>query len=303
METTINKTQGNTRFTGGNEEESNNTSTSIRTFDLSSKPVENTETLGSWDSRVYLLKQFIKEYSRFPKSSEQYKDFNIGNWFMHQRKSYAKNVLALERIDDLDAVSTAWRGTPDELKEFNKEKLVERLLSQAKQSKGTPVTEMYEINRDELLGLMEKNILTCEDVLESTAVSIDTKLRALATINKDKIKLGHLRLLEKIRKYNYIGDLYYEINIDMLAENMDDALSKLDEHREKVVRMYYNLDEQSKTKCENPTYREIASILDVSHEKIRKDLMQAYKELSTKEVFTGIISRGSKLYDNIPTND
>jgi superfamily II DNA or RNA helicase len=57
-----------------------------------------------WDSQFELLQVFLKEYSRYPRKGEKYKDIAIGKWVTVQRRMLTDGSLSEDRKARLDAL-------------------------------------------------------------------------------------------------------------------------------------------------------------------------------------------------------
>ena len=57
-----------------------------------------------WERNYQLLQEFITEHHRFPKASETYHDFAIGNWCAEQKKGARKETYPPYRIEKLVAI-------------------------------------------------------------------------------------------------------------------------------------------------------------------------------------------------------
>lgn len=50
-----------------------------------------------WDNKCEIAKEFIREFERYPRKIEKYKDNNIGDWFNRNKKEYNQGRLSEER--------------------------------------------------------------------------------------------------------------------------------------------------------------------------------------------------------------
>ena len=64
----------------------------------------NNQNDSIWDDKFELLKEFISEHGRFPKSRESYKDIRIGQWCSDQRQFYKNGKLSEDRIKKLESI-------------------------------------------------------------------------------------------------------------------------------------------------------------------------------------------------------
>ena len=74
---------------------------------LSKERILKIESIGidfdkeKWNSKFELLKEFINEFNRFPKSKETYKGVNIGQWTYDQKRFFNSGKLSKDRGDKL----------------------------------------------------------------------------------------------------------------------------------------------------------------------------------------------------------
>ena len=82
---------------------------------LSKERIEKLESIGvfntiqkvekrTWDETFNLLKNFIKDYHRFPKYNEKYNNYNIGGWIVKQKSLYKQGKLSKERKQKLESI-------------------------------------------------------------------------------------------------------------------------------------------------------------------------------------------------------
>lgn len=60
------------------------------------KVIRDVNTL-KWDNKCEIAKEFIREFERYPRKIEKYKDNNIGDWFNRNKKEYNQGRLSEER--------------------------------------------------------------------------------------------------------------------------------------------------------------------------------------------------------------
>lgn len=60
------------------------------------KVIRDINTL-KWDNKCEIAKEFIREFERYPRKVEKYKDNNIGDWFNRNKKEYNQGRLTEER--------------------------------------------------------------------------------------------------------------------------------------------------------------------------------------------------------------
>ena len=60
------------------------------------KVIRDVNTL-KWDNKCEIAKEFIREFERYPRKIEKYKDNNSGDWFNRNKKEYNQGRLSEER--------------------------------------------------------------------------------------------------------------------------------------------------------------------------------------------------------------
>lgn len=247
-----------------------------------------------WMDNYTVFMLFCTTKQRFPKSTEKFNGVNIGNWFMNQRKLYRQNSLDVNKIALLDKISTLWKGSKEDLKLFRNEIIADKIVEYAMENNQTPITEMVNITKQELNKFIERGILTCELILISNNVSMDTKYRALAAIYKDNKLLNYFRLLNEIKEYKSYDELEHDIIIKNLKDNMDEALDTLEQDERKIIILYYGL-----LSGETMALRDVGDAIGLSHERVRKILNKALQLLRSPQRSIKIICKGSELYEKL----
>ncbi|MCH5186455.1 MAG: helicase associated domain-containing protein [Oscillospiraceae bacterium] len=89
----------------------------------------------AWNKKFEILRDFIKETGRVPKTNERYGNCHIGQWYNKQRINMNNGVLCKEiqeKLKSLELIYTSyydekWPGKFELLKKFIKEKNVCRI--------------------------------------------------------------------------------------------------------------------------------------------------------------------------------
>jgi predicted helicase len=65
----------------------------------------------SWDKNYELLKEYYEEFGELPTKRMKYKGYRLGSWLSNQKTYYKKGKTTQEKIDLLDAIDPAWKGS------------------------------------------------------------------------------------------------------------------------------------------------------------------------------------------------
>lgn len=244
-----------------------------------------------WLDNYTIFMLFCTTEQRFPRASDKFNDVNIGNWFMNQRKLYRKNTLDIKKKELLDKISPLWSGDSNDLRLFENQIKAANIVNYAMENNQTPITELIGITRQELVNFSDRKLLTCELLLLSDNVDMDTKYRALAAIYKEYISLNYFKLLKDIRNFKSYLDLKNSVEFKKLKNNLDDALEMLTEDEKEIVTLYYGLETG-----EEMALRDVGDAIELSHERVRQILNKALDKLSSPGIYIGIICKESKLY-------
>lgn len=244
-----------------------------------------------WLDNYTIFMLFCTTEQRFPRAIDKFNDVNIGNWFMNQRKLYRKNTLDIKKKELLDKISPLWSGDSNDLRLFENQIKAANIVNYAMENNQTPITELIGITRQELVSFSDRKLLTCELLLLSDNVDMDTKYRALAAIYKEYISLNYFKLLKDIRNFKSYLELKDSVEFKKLKNNLDDALEMLTEDEKEIVTLYYGLETG-----EEMALRDVGDVIELSHERVRQILNKALDKLSSPGTYIGIICKESKLY-------